>query len=521
MCAWSDRGEHGRAPGVSAPRPGRAGTGAAAVSRAAPRPGDRRGRLAAAALPLIVACAEDSPALRVVLDTPPAGSPAHPFDGLDELALSVARAGDAAPRAARSAPLDSALVLEQVPFGDDLVVHLSGRAAGVELAYGRSCPTSVTAESAARPLHLFFARIVKWGGSTPLPFALTGPVGAYPLPGVGAVILPVAPYPVLRFAAAQGGFETATVTLAARRGATLSPLPGGRAVLVGGADELGAPVGLVELVDPGAAPGRQRHEVEGPPVRDHAAATLVDGRVLVVGGVGGAVGPLAVTGEAWEIQLGAGDVLDAPHLLPARLASPRARHSATRLGDEPGADVLIVGGCDGAGSPVAETELYRPLRGGFESLPAARLEVPRCDHVATRLPGGFVLVLGGRTRGVTGAEEAVFAIELYDPIQGRFSRAGSLPASAGLTALSVTPLPDGRVLLAGGRDASGTAVATAYIARLDPLDGRVDISPTAPLDEPRAGHAAVALCDGTVLVVGGGSESPATLRYSPPSTGRR
>ena len=107
-------------------------------------------------------------------------------------------------------------------------------------------------------------------------------------------------------------------------------------------------------------------------------------------------------------------------------------------------------------------------------------------------------------------------------MQGAFTSAGVMPGRGGLTELTATPLPDGRVLLAGGRDADGNPVATVLIARLDPLSGLVDIVATDDLSVPRAGHAAVALCDGTVLVVGGTDDaSAAAERYNPPSIGRR
>ncbi|MDP9373603.1 MAG: kelch repeat-containing protein, partial [Chloroflexota bacterium] len=70
---------------------------------------------------------------------------------------------------------------------------------------------------------------------------------------------------------------------------------------------------------------------------------------------------------------------------------------------------------------------------------------------------------------------------------------------AGATA---TRLADGGVLVAGG----GTRIpppvpASAATARYDPVGDRW--FPAAPLREARFGHAAVALRDGTVLVVGG------------------
>ena len=48
----------------------------------------------------------------------------------------------------------------------------------------------------------------------------------------------------------------------------------------------------------------------------------------------------------------------------------------------------------------------------------------------------------------------------------------------------------------------------------------MDVTRTDDLDDARAGHAAGLLCDGTVLVVGGGGSATAE-RYQPPSFGRR
>src|SRR5262249_14949726 len=118
-------------------------------------------------------------------------------------------------------------------------------------------------------------------------------------------------------------------------------------------------------------------------------------------------------------------------------------------------------------------------------------------------------------------------IEVYTPRIGQFAeaeiRGDSLAESGGLTEMSVTALPDGRVLIAGGRDRSGQMVNSTFIAALDPIDGSVDLSRTDSLATPRAGHAATLLCDGTVLIVGGTDDptAPGSERYNPPSTGRR
>ncbi len=131
-------------------------------------------------------------------------------------------------------------------------------------------------------------------------------------------------------------------------------------------------------------------------------------------------------------------------------------------------------------------------------------------------------MIGGLAPVVDGPPVAVRELELYDPVQGVFAPAGSLPAGAGVVGSTVTALPDGRFMLAGGLDIDGQPVSTVLIARFDPIDGVVDLSPTDSMSVARSGHSAVLLCDGTVLVAGGTDvPSTETERYSPPSEGRR
>ena len=65
------------------------------------------------------------------------------------------------------------------------------------------------------------------------------------------------------------------------------------------------------------------------------------------------------------------------------------------------------------------------------------------DATATLLPGGDVLVAGGRH-----GSRQVASAELYDPAGGTWTATGSMHvARSGQTA---TLLPDGKVLVAGG-----------------------------------------------------------------------
>src|SRR5262249_57621475 len=72
----------------------------------------------------------------------------------------------------------------------------------------------------------------------------------------------------------------------------------------------------------------------------------------------------------------------------------------------------------------------------------------------------------------------VTTIERFS-IDAGFTNVGDLPLTAGLLDFTATTLPDGRILLAGGRiTVGGPPVATAFIARLDVLTGLVDVLPT-------------------------------------------
>src|SRR5678815_1636393 len=89
---------------------------------------------------------------------------------------------------------------------------------------------------------------------------------------------------------------------------------------------------------------------------DLTATSLTDGRVIVVGGNPPGQEPvkdideIADTGATLEVRR-----------LAMGLATARSGHTATRLGDDVGAPVLIVGGLDPTGAAVAGAELFKPL----------------------------------------------------------------------------------------------------------------------------------------------------------------
>ncbi len=475
----------------------------------------------ALALAAALAGCTDELAIRPVIELPVGDEAANPFAAatpLDEITLTVARAGSDRELVSQTFARGEPITLAGAPFGEALVIHMTGFSQGGATSYGRTCAFEVDEAAVVPAPHLLFSRTVRFASLGVQPLARTG--GHAVTLGGGAVILggQVGAAPVLdveRFDPPTGQLVFVG-RLSERLGAVealLGTAPPRIAVLGGQVGASGA--SLVELIDPA-----QSVEV----IEDVrmarlgiTATSLTDGRVISIGGHAPGVGPVgtitevSVNGPTVEIRG-----------LQAQLSFPRTGHTATRLGDDVGASVLIAGGTsgvDGLGPPVPTAELFKPLTaelarpGSF----APRLLVPRAHHHAALLPDGSVLLIGG----IDAAGNAVRTLELFS-LETGFVAVGELPAAAAVVDGTVTVLPDGRLLLTGGRTTvGGPPTDYAAIARLDQLDGSIDIVTTDRLAVPRAGHQAALLCDGTVLISGGTDAPTAAERYNPPATGRR
>jgi hypothetical protein len=485
---------------------------------------------------LLAGCADNTVAISPVIDVP-ANDNASAFP-LDELVLAVAHAGDSADLVSQTFSAGQHVSLPGVPFGDDLVIHMTGSVGSSEVAYGRSCKIAVNASEAPSP-HLFFSRSVKFA-DLDLPTPPEVRMGGHTITdvdGAGIVLGGTdpksgVPLPDVERFDPQTGALTALATLTPRTGAVAASLGVGgdtRIALIGGTDpSTNAGASFVELIEPDAPISRRVELIDDTQMARTAltATALTDGRVIAIGGLDGTTPSAAVD----EISIDSGTA--AIRVLRALLVTPRSAHTATRLGDDVGASVLVAGGVDASGLAVQQAELFKPLSESISPTMYA-MNTPRFDHQAVLMPDGSVLIIGGITITVdmaTGVRTRtpVDTLELFT-LDGGFAQlkdtngvAITLPSNAGLLDFAATPLPDGRVLLTGGRRTEGGApLDTAFIARLDPIDGSVDVVATDHMSSPRAGHSATLLCDGTVLITGGTTDPVPAARYNPPSLGRR
>ena len=469
-----------------------------------------RGWIVAAAL---AGCADDPRAVVPVIDLPVGDADATAAP-LDEITLTVAHAGNERDLVSQTFAQGEPLEMAGVPFGDDLVIHMAGYVGASNIAYGRSCAFAVTPTGRTRTPHLFFSRSVKFADLGVLPLARTGGLGiAYR----GAALLvggsdgDQAQQTVEMFDPMTGGLAPLGLVSARKQAvhAQVGTSPPRVAVIGGMAGGDGAR--FIEVID-----GQRIDRLDFVEMArvDLTATSLTDGRVIVIGGNAPGALPskeideIAENGASFEVRK-----------LAAHLSIERSGHSATRLGEDVGAPVLIAGGVDATGAPIAVAELFKPLSAELADPTkfAPKMLVPRRGHVATLMPDGSVLMIGG----VDAAGQPVRTLESFS-VDAGFSWAGDLPIAAGVIDVAATTLPDGRILLTGGRlTPSAAPLDSAYIVRLNPADGSVDVVATDRLAVGRAGHQAVPLCDGTVLISGGVVGQLPAERYNPPPLGRR
>jgi hypothetical protein len=217
------------------------------------------------------------------------------------------------------------------------------------------------------------------------------------------------------------------------------------------------------------------------------AGTLADGRVLVGGGFDGSY---LTSAEIYSPATGT-------FTPTGSLGHARAYAAAAPL---PDGRVLIAGGYNPTDTRLDTATVFIPtLNGGVGDFSAAgigTMSTSREGPIAAPLPDGRVLVAGGRSNGNVTQRSA----ETFDPATNAFTPVpGGNQLVVGREDAAAAPLPDGRVLIAGGTDTSITATATAEV--FDPVTDK--FSAVGSMSTPRNGPGAAPLPDGRVLVAGG------------------
>ena len=288
------------------------------------------------------------------------------------------------------------------------------------------------------------------------------------------------------FDPATGIVQEAGRLTIARIGSGALALSGGRVLIVGGWS--GArPTDEAEIFDP--ATGRSRSVGRMSAARaDAAIVALGDGRVLVAGGYDG------------ERRLASADVFDpATEGFVTAGAMGLARSGAAAVALQDGR-ILVAGGAVGAGRetrPTAAAELFDPKTMLFSR--TGVMAEPRYKHAAVALGDGRVLVIAGSDERDYAGKKAT--LEIFDPARGAFRPAGRLQSARFKLGDAVVPLPDGRVLIAGGAPRPEL---------YDPRTGRTEL-----IDLDLGGSwnfmTADRLPDGRVLLAGGYSEGSIEL----------
>ncbi|HEU5326498.1 MAG TPA: kelch repeat-containing protein [Thermomicrobiales bacterium] len=183
---------------------------------------------------------------------------------------------------------------------------------------------------------------------------------------------------------------------------------------------------------------------------------------------------------------------------PSRTPQVQGRLDATATLLRDGT-ILVVGGRPPTGGATPIVERFDPRTGLWHD--AGRLHTARTHHTASLLPDGSVMVVGGVEGGFwPWQNDGLTSVERYLPAKNRWITLASLPQ--GVTEHSAVVLPDGRLLIAGGRDRDGVpSHATTAVWAYDLAQNRWQAR--APLHLPRAGGVGVALADGRALIIGG------------------
>lgn len=221
-------------------------------------------------------------------------------------------------------------------------------------------------------------------------------------------------------------------------------LPGSRTcrIRVSWAEGLAQPV----TVDPGWMSAKGKLST---PRTGHTSTTLPDGRVLIAGGVYG----------FGDYELATAELFDpATQTFASTGSMSDARYAATanRLKD---GRVLVAAGLT-TSAVTASADLYDPMTGTFT--PTGALPVPRYSSSSLTLSTGEVVIAGGYDVNYTTPDDLLVYANGAFTNAGIIDLQGNLAGPPGRIGATLTELPNGDVLIAGGTNFENTMVGKAW-----------------------------------------------------------
>ena len=241
-------------------------------------------------------------------------------------------------------------------------------------------------------------------------------------------------------------------------------------LIAGGQDSGGTVLNSAEL-----AVGTATGSMSSP--RVNAATALLElefagtcpGKAVVTGGSNG-VAPLQ-TAELFDPGGMTFTLTDAASLGGSQMNAARAFHTATLLHNSGALKVLVAGGEGTAGVSQVSAEVFDVSTNKFTlttALGGTNMTVARQKHTATAFDETMVLITGG----IDSSGNALATAEVFDLSTNTFTAVGSM--SVGRFDHAAALLPNGKVLITGGEDGSGNTLNTAEI--FDPVTNKFTLT---------------------------------------------
>lgn len=315
-----------------------------------------------------------------------------------------------------------------------------------------------------------------------------------------------------------------------RQGAALLPSAdsdiGQQAILWGGADASGSLPTVADKYDPQVSDASALWQLPAPEVADPGApgayaptaVELKDSLFLISGGSANAAPgsdqPLAQA-VLCQRQSGTGGTARVGITrLPAIAGSgplvvARSEHTATQVTLGDGVGALLFGGLSAAdrsaGKPPVELFREGPGKNTFAALPLMPTQPDsRRGHVATTLPSGKVLIVGGYTEEASGQKTVLASALLIDITAGTYQTRPTLLRTPRYAA-TLLSLPK-EILICGGFGPGPSYAPLSDCELFSPDDNLAAQGDPIALPRARAGHVAIRLETDQVLLIGGSGE---------------